>query len=97
MQTAPEKAAAVCCGLAPRGKMILPHANIRPVLPIAITVMRVAPMIVIVAVVAVTVIAAVVAVIVIAAVVAIVVMGPVVIITRAPIMSAVDASNAPGR
>jgi hypothetical protein len=54
-------------------------------------------MIVIVAVVAIPVIAAVVAIIVIAAVVAIVVMGPVVIISRAPIMSAVDASNAPGR
>ena len=70
----PEKAAAICCGLAPRGKLILPHANIRQVLPIAIAVMRVAPMIVIVAVVAVTVIAAVVAIIVIAAVVAIIVM-----------------------
>ena len=54
-------------------------------------------MIVIVAVVAVTVIAAVVAVIVIAAVVAIIVMVAVIIISRAPIMSAVDAGNAPGR
>jgi len=73
------------------------HAKIRQALPIAITVMRVAPMIVIVAVVAVTVIAAVVAVIVIAAVVAIIVMVAVIIISRAPIMSAVDAGNAPGR
>ena len=54
-------------------------------------------MIVVVAVVAVTVIAAVVAIIVITAMVAIIVMAAVVIISRAPIHSAVDASNAPGR
>ena len=83
------KAAAICCGLA-AWEADLPHANIRPALPIAITVMRVAAMIVIVAVVAVTVI-------VIAGMVAIIVMGAVVIISRAPIMPAVDASDAPGR
>jgi hypothetical protein len=75
----------------------LPYANTRRVLIIAITVMRVAPMIVVVAVVAVTVIAAVVSIVVIAAVVTVIVMGSVVIISGAPIMSAVDASNAPRR
>jgi hypothetical protein len=68
----------------------LPYANTRQVLPIAITVMRVAPMIVIVAVVAIAVMAAVVAIRVIAAVV----IAAAVIIS--PMMPAVDASNAPG-
>jgi hypothetical protein len=76
----------VRCGLGPRGKL----ANTRQVLPITITVMRVAPMIVIVAVVAIAVMAAVVAIRVRAAVI-----GAMAIICT-PMMSAVDASNASG-
>ena len=68
-----------------------------PVLPIPKAVMTVAPIIVIVSVIAVTIIAAMVAIIVIAAMVAIIVMGSVVVISRAPMHSAVNASNAARR
>ena len=97
MIVTPEKAAESAKALALPEEDGLPYANTRRVLIIAITVMRVAPMIVVVAVVAVTVIAAVVSIVVIAAVVTVIVMGSVVIISSAPIMSAVDASNAPRR
>ena len=63
------------------------HCSLSDVLPIAVMVMTVDAM---------TVVVAVVAIIIIVAVIAIVVMVAVVIIAMAPMMSAVDASNASG-
>jgi hypothetical protein len=73
----------LCCGPCP-------NADKAQGLPITITVMRVAPMIVIVAMVAIAVMAAVIAIRVIAAAIISTAIG-------APNMPAVDASNAPSR